>query len=224
MFLKKLANAIVGFFYIRSRGVVMGRTVRAAVVSSAVLVLTLTLTGTGAAAATPRLSSQLIGAAQFPKGWSVANYSGTVHAGCLSGVIGLSNVLKVKGEEQTASASVLLEKDESVPLFSEMLGTYSNVTSAYSRIVTALVACKHVHGQVFGTPVNGSMKEMNFKHFGNASEAFFATTSVMGATFDEDLVIVRKGNVVVGLVEGGLPPVSTHQLQGFISQALAKVH
>jgi hypothetical protein len=45
----------------------------------------------------------------------------------------------------------------------------------------------------------------------------------MGVTFDEDLVIVRKGNVVVGLVEGGLPPVSTHQFQGIISQALAKV-
>jgi hypothetical protein len=46
----------------------------------------------------------------------------------------------------------------------------------------------------------------------------------MGTTFDEDLVIVRKGNVVVGIIEGGLPPINVHQFQGIVVKALAKVH
>jgi hypothetical protein len=45
----------------------------------------------------------------------------------------------------------------------------------------------------------------------------------MGTTFNEDLIIVRKGNVVVGLIEGGLPPVNTHQFEGIIAKALARV-
>ena len=202
----------------------MRRTLRAAMTSTAALVLTLAFTGVAGSSVTPRLTSELIGPAQFPRGWSLYSSSGTVNAGCLTNVVGLSNVLEAKGVKQIASAKVFVQDNQSVPLVSEMLATYSNVSSAYAQIVKTLIACKHVNAKIFGAAVSGSMKEKSFTHFGNASQAFAASTSVMGTTFDEDLVIVRKGNVVVGIIEGGLPPVNVHQFQGIVVKALAKVH
>jgi hypothetical protein len=137
--------------------------------------------------------------------------------------VGLSNVLSVKGVKQTGSARVFIEDHQSVPVVSELLATYSNVTSAYASIVKSLAACKKVNAKIFGVTVKGSMKEANLPHFGSASQAFVASTLVMGTTFDEDLVIVRKGDVVVGLIEGGLPPVNAHQFEGIVAKALARV-
>jgi hypothetical protein len=202
----------------------MRRAFRVTLTSTAVLALTLSLSGVAGSSVTPRLSSELIGPSQFPKGWSLYSSSGTVNAGCLTNVIGLSNVLQAKGVKQTASAQVFVEDNQSVPLVSEMLATYSNVKSAYAQIVKTLIACNHVRAKIFGAAVSGSMKQQPLTHFGDASQAFAASTSVMGTTFDEDLVIIRKGNVVVGIVEGGLPPVNVHQFQGIVVKALARVH
>jgi hypothetical protein len=182
------------------------------------------MTGVAVSASTSRLSSELITPSQFPKGWhDYSLSSGSVSDGCLSNVVGLSNVLTVKGVKQTASARVLIEDHQSVPVVSELLATYSNVSSAYASIVRSLAACKKVNAKIFGVAVKGSMKETSLPHFGNASQAFVASTKVMGTIFDEDVVIVRKGDVVVGLIEGGLPPVNTHQFEGIVAKALARV-
>lgn len=203
----------------------MRHTFRSAIVTCAVLSFTLAMTGVAATASTTRLSSELITTSQFAKGWHIYSVSsGSVNDGCLSNVVGLSNVLSVKGVKQTASARVFIEDHQSVPVVSELLATYSNVTGAYASIVKSLTACKKVNAKIFGVAVKGSMKETSLPHVGNASQAFVASTSVMGTIFDEDLIIVRKGNVVVGLIEGGLPPVNTHQFKGIIAKALARVH
>ena len=202
----------------------MSHTFRSVITCSAALALTLAMTGVAATASTARLSSELITPSQFPKGWHIYSLSsGSVNDGCLSNVVGLSNVLGVKGVKQTASARVFVEDHQSVPVVSELLATYANATSAYASIVKSLAACKKVNAKIFGVVVKGSMKETNLPHFGNASQAFVASTSVMGTTFDEDLVIVRKGEVVVGLIEGGLPPVNAHQFEGIVAKALARV-
>jgi hypothetical protein len=201
----------------------MRRTFRAAVLITTSLTLTLSITSVASSTVKSRLATQLISRSQFPGGWSVENPSGSVQAGCLANVVGLSKFLVAKGVKQTSSARVFLEDDQSVPMVSEMLATYSNVDAAYVQIVSTLAHCKHVSGKIFGTPVSGTLKEKSFSRFGNESEAFAANTSIMGTNFDEDVIIVRKGNVVVAIVEGGLPPINTHQFQGFIAKALARV-
>jgi hypothetical protein len=202
----------------------MRHTFRATVVSCVALSFTLAMTDVVATASTSRLASELITPAQFAKGWHIYTLSsGGVSDGCLSNVVGLSNVLSVKGVKQTANAKVFIEDHQSVPVVSELLATYSNVSSAYASIVKSLAACKKVNAKIFGVAVKGSMKETSLAHFGNASQAFLASTSVMGTTFDEDVVIIRKGDVVVGLIEGGLPPVNVHQFEGIVSKALARV-
>jgi hypothetical protein len=201
----------------------MRRTFRAAVLITATLTLTLSIASVASSSVKSRLATQLISRSQFPGGWSVENPSGSVQAGCLANVVGLSKFLVAKGVRQTSSAKVFLEDDQSVPMVSEMLATYNNVDAAYTQIVSTLAHCKHISGKIFGTPVSGSLKEKSFTHFANQSEAFAATTTIVGTNFDEDVVIVRKGNVVMGIVEGGLPPISTHQFQGFIVKALSRV-
>jgi hypothetical protein len=201
----------------------MRRTFRAAVLITTTLTLTLSITSVASSTVKSRLATQLISRSQFPGGWSVQNPSGDVQAGCLTNVVGLTKFLVAKGVKQTSSARVFLEDDQSVPMVSEMLATYSNVDAAYAQIVSTLARCKHVSGKIFGTTVSGSLKEKSFDHFGNESEAFGANTTILGTNFDEDLLIVRKGSVVMGIVEGGLPPLSTHQFQGFVAKALARV-
>jgi hypothetical protein len=201
----------------------MRRTFRAAVIVTTSLSLALGVTSVASSVPKSRLATQLLSRSQFPGGWSIANPSGSVQAGCLANVVGLTSFLVAKGVTQTSRARVLLEDNQSVPIVSEMLATYSNADAAYAQIVSALTRCKHVSGQIFGANVKGTLKEKSFAHFGNVSESFAAITSIMGTNFDEDVIIVRKGNVVMGIVEGGLPPISTHQFQGFITKALARV-
>jgi hypothetical protein len=201
----------------------MRRTFRAAVLLTTTLSLILGVTGTASPAVKSRLAAQLISRSQFPGGWSVENPSGSVQAGCLTNVVGLSSFLVAKGVKQTSSARVLLEDDQSVPMVSEMLATYSNADLAYTKIVSTLAHCKSVRGQIFGASVTGTLRAKSFAHYGNTSETFAATTSIMGTNFDEDVIIVRKGGVIMGIIEGGLPPLNTHQFQGFVTKALARV-
>jgi hypothetical protein len=201
----------------------MRRTFRAAVAFSTALTLALGFADFASSTVTPRLSTFLLSITQMPKGWSTYVPSGSVRAGCLANVIGLSSFLVAKGVRQTSRASVILEYEQSVPVISEMLATYANADVAYTRIVASLASCRHVNATVLGEAVTGTMRQRNLTRFANASEAFTASTSIMGTTFDEDVIVVRKGDVVMGLVEGGLPPVSTHQFEGFVERALARV-
>jgi len=201
----------------------MKRTLRAVITLSTALTLTACFAGVASSTAAPRLTTRLLIVTQMPGSWSVDTPSGSVQAGCLTNVIGLSSFLVAKGVRQTSHASVLLEDNQSVPVVSEMLATYTNPSVAYQRIVGALANCKHVNASVLGQTVTGTMKEKSLAHFANASQAFTASTSILGTTFDEDLIVVRKDNVVMGLIEGGLPPVNTHQFEGIVTRALARV-
>jgi hypothetical protein len=187
-----------------------------------VFVMTLTLTA-NVSATTPGLSSELMTLSQLPAGWSVDSLSGSVSAGCLANELGLTTVLVARGIKQTSNAKVFFIDDNSVPIVSEMLATYANPAAAYEKVVTQFASCKRVKGVVFGVAVTGSMSERNFTHYANASEAFSATTSIMGQTFREDAVIVRKGDVVIAVIEGSVPSVNLSQFRGLVVKALAKV-
>ena len=64
---------------------------------------------------------------------------------------------------------------------------------------------------------------MSFPHYGDTSEAFAVNLTVQSTTAYEDLLIVRKGTIVMGIDEGNLVSVNVSQFQGFVKKAIKKV-
>jgi hypothetical protein len=172
---------------------------------------------TSASASAPKLSSELLSVGQMPTGWSVDNSSGGSGIGCLA------NILEPKGIKQTSHANVDFDDNGNTPLVEEKLSTYSNAKTAYKKVVATLNDCKHVSGTSGGTKGTGTVGQMSFPHYGNASAAFSVSLVTQGTTYGVDLLIVRKGNIIMGIQEADLPPVDVSQFQGFVVKALAKV-
>jgi hypothetical protein len=172
---------------------------------------------TGASASTPKLSSELLSIGQMPTGWSVDNSSSGSGIGCLT------YNLEPKGIRQTSHASVFFAGSGNIPVIEETLATFTNATTAYKKIVATLNGCKHISGTKGGVKATGTVGQMSFPHYGNASAAFSVSLVTQGTTIGEDVLIVRKGNVVMEIVEADLPPVDVSQFQGFVVKALAKL-
>jgi hypothetical protein len=171
---------------------------------------------TSASASTPKLSSELLSVGQMPTGWSIDNSSSGSGPGCLA------NILEPKGIKQTSHATVFFAGSGNIPVIEEALATFTNATTAYKKIVATLNGCKHIivtTGRRKGTYTVG---QMSFPHYGNASSAFSVSIVAQGTTVGEDFLIVRKGNVVMGMIEADLQ-VDVSQFQGFVVKALAKV-
>ncbi len=172
---------------------------------------------TSASASTPKLSSELLTIGQMPTGWNVDNSSGGGGVGCLA------NILESKGIKPTAYAKVVFDDNGSTPLLDQAVATYPSAKTGYTKIVARLSACKQVSGTSGGTKATGTVGQMSFPHYGNASAAFSVSLVIQHTNVVEDLLIVRKGTVVMGIAEADLPPVDTSQFQGFVVKALAKV-
>lgn len=173
---------------------------------------------TSVSASTPKLSSELLSVSQMPTGWNVDNSSsGGSGVGCLS------KILEPKGIKQISHASVDFDNSGNTPFVDEKLSTYSNAKTAYTQIIAALNDCKHVSGTSGGAKTTGSVGQMSLPHYGNASAAFSISLVIQGTTIGDDLLIVREGNVVMGIQEADLPPVDVSQFQGFVVKALSKL-
>jgi hypothetical protein len=171
---------------------------------------------TVASASPPKLSTMLLSIGQMPTGWGVYNEPSN-GLGCLA------NVLEPKGIKQTAKASVEFVDNGSFPAVVERLATFTNAKAAYKKIDANLTACKHLSGTTGGQKFSGTVGQMSFPHYGNESAAFWANFTIQGAKYGEDLLIVRKGNIVMGIDEGNLAPVNVSQFQGFVKKAIKKV-
>jgi len=172
---------------------------------------------TAASASPPKLSAMLLSIGQMPIGWSVVSSAGGGGAGCLA------NVLEPKEIKQTAKASVSFEDNGNVPAVDEGLATFTNAKTGYKQIVANLMACKHFSGKSGGEKVTGTVGQMSFPHYGDASAAFAVSFTAQGTEFGEDLLIVRVGSVVMGIDEGDLVSVNVIQFQGFVKKAVAKL-
>lgn len=181
------------------------------------LVTSAGILGTTASASSPKLSAKLPSIGQMPTEWAIASSSGGSGLGCLA------NLLEPKGVKQTGSASVDFEDNGNVPQLEENLATFANAKTGYRTIVAALARCRHVAGKLSGHKETGTVGQESFPHYGDASEAFAVSFTVEGTTFGEDLVVVRKGNIVMGIDEGDLAPVDVQQLQGFVVKAMRKL-
>jgi hypothetical protein len=74
-----------------------------------------------------------------------------------------------------------------------------------------------------GNKTTGTVGQMSFPHYGDTSEAFAVNLTVQSTTAYEDLLIVRKGTIVMGIDEGNLVSVNVSQFQGFVKKAIKKV-
>ncbi len=166
-------------------------------------------------ASPPNLSAMLLTIHQMPTGWNVYD-SSVGNGGCLG------NVLEPKGIKQTAEAGVSYQRGGTVPDVNEAIATFTNASTAYKKIVADLVGCKHFSATTGELKVTGTAGHMSFPPYGNASEAFAVRFTISGLTFHEDLLIIRKGSIVLAIDEGDLS-VNVSQFQGFVKKAIAKL-
>ena len=110
------------------------------------------------------------------------------------------------------------------PAVGERLATFTNATTGYNEAVANLVDCKHFSGTSGGEKVTGgTVEQMSFPHYGNASDAFVVIFTISGMRFYQDLLYVRKGSIVMAFFEGNLRSVNVSQFQGFVKKAVAKL-
>jgi hypothetical protein len=191
-----------------------------AITFAALLVVPICLLGTVATAvsASPsKLSTVLLSIGEMPIGWVVDSSSGSGGIGCLS------TLMEPKGVQQTAKAGALFENNGNVPGVDEAVATYTNAATGYNKIVASLTACKRLSGKLGGQKITGTLAQMSFPGYGNASEAFEARFTVYGATLGGDIVIVRKASIVMALAEADFVSVNVSQFQGFVNEAVAKL-
>jgi hypothetical protein len=169
------------------------------------------------ASASPKLSSQLLSVHQVPKGWVAASSAGDRGVGCML------NLLEPPGIRQTQTAQAYFVGPDLLPVFDEKLATYSNAKTAYKKIISKMNACKVVNGINKDHVVTGSAASMKFPRFGNASAAYALRLTSLGITLRYDYLIVRKGSVIAGILEGNWPIVSTTQFKGLVTKAVAKM-
>lgn len=189
-----------------------------AVMTIAVVGLSLVGTSAAATASPPKLSSELLSVSQMPSGWSIDVQTGGGSPGCLA------HLFEPKGTKQMSHATVNFVYNGNLPLVSEKLGTYSNARSAYKKIVATLAGCKRVTGVSGSQKVAGTVGKMKIPTYGDASAAFAVKLDIQGTAIGNDIVIVRKGSVVMGVEEANPPPVNVSQLQRLVVKALAKIH
>jgi len=183
----------------------------------AALGLSLLGSSVSAMASPPKLSSELLSVNQMPSGWSIDVQSGGSAPGCLA------RLFEPKGVQQATHATVNFVYNGNLPLISEKLGTYSNAATAYKKIVATLSDCTHVRGLSGSQKVTGTIGKLKMSSYRDASAAFEVKLDIQGTKITNDIVIVRKGGVVMGVEEAGPRPVNVTQLQGVVARALKKL-
>jgi hypothetical protein len=165
-----------------------------------------------------KLTKELLTLAQMPAGWSTGNAAGDDGIGCIKGL------LEPKGVTQTHSAQAYyLGTVNELPRFDEKIATYSNVKSAYTKIIATIDACHSLAGPFNGVEVTGSVEPISFTHYGTASSAFAMTLSDVRGTLHYDYLIVRKKNVIAAFLEGSYPSVNTSEYQSLVILGLKKL-
>ena len=189
-------------------------------VATAVLTISTAMASPGSAAplASKTLKGEALGLAQMPARWTAQPPSYEVRMGCLTGL------LEPKGVKQTQFVEAHFEGKGGLPQLIETLSTYSNSTLAYQKIAAKVASCKKVTGTLKGYPVSGTLRAVTSPKYGNARALYLIAMSGQHLSWQSYYALVRKGNVVVTVLEGNLPKVDAAQFRGFVTKALARVH
>ncbi len=196
----------------------MKRCLDAVSVSMVTALLSLAITFAGATASSPpSLSSELLGVSAMPAGWSVAHPSGSADLGCFH------SLMNRPGVRPTTYAKVGFENSGTQQVFVEALATYVNARDAYQSIIAAMSGCKRVDGFTAGKATTVVAKRTSFATEGDASAAFARRLVIEGITMRADMLVIRKGGVIMGIEEGGLATIDGHQFERFIAKALQRL-
>lgn len=186
-------------------------------IASVVLLFTCVVAGPATATSMAQLRSEALSIHQMPAGWTAHQPTEDLRMGCLS------HLLEPRGVKEIHFEEVYYLGVGNLPLLVETLTTYSSATVAYKRIAANIASCRTVAGVLKGYPVTGTVRPMRMPHYGNASVAYSITLSGKNVTVSSDYAIVRKGGVIVALLEGNYHPVSIGQFRSFLTKAVSRV-
>jgi hypothetical protein len=192
---------------------------RGATVAAAALILVSVIGTVNAQSAAPgrTLRSDLLTAAQMPKGWSVPVRNDVVNVKCLT------SILVANGATGASTVQAVFAQAGTLPAVAEKLEKFANAPSAYAKAVVTLASCKHLVGTVDGFNVSGSVTPMSTHRYGTDSQAFHASISMLGVPAVIDVQVVRKGDVVMWLDAANFSPVNVARFKSLISEAYAKM-
>ena len=153
---------------------------------------------TSASASPPKLKAMLLSIGQMPTGWSLDNsFGGKVPS------VATRTMRCRRASSRPRSATANFQGKGGFPAVGEKLATFTNATASYNEAVANLVDCKHFSGTSGGEKVTGgTVEQMSFPHYGNASDAFVVIFTISGMRFYQDLLYVRKGSIVMAFFEG----------------------
>jgi hypothetical protein len=183
----------------------------ACVVSTAVSSLSGIMVG-----ASPTLRSQTITPSSLPSGWSreVDSDNGV---GCLQ------NLLEPAGIKQTSVAETYYAYGGRLPFLDEKLATYSNAKKAFTTIARTIAACHHPSGPFKGYQTMGTVTPFHYATVASQSVAYHMVFTTGDETIYYDYLIARKNKVIVAVLEGGYPAVSSGQFASLVTLAVSKI-
>jgi len=147
------------------------------------------------AGATAKLNAELLSLGQLGKGWLAAS-------GSTSSVPGCDATALPTGSTAQASVTFNFGQLKAFPLLIETLGTYKDVDNAFGALTAALKACTHAIGTKKGQTFTSTVAESAFTSYGDQSAYYYASIRGTGLSVAEDILVVRKGNVLMQLEEG----------------------
>ncbi|MGC2169168.1 MAG: hypothetical protein WA580_08715 [Acidimicrobiales bacterium] len=167
-------------------------------------------------ASSTSLAKQVLSLGQMGSGWFAESNSNT-GVGCLH------DLLEPRGVTQTQAAEVDFVHTGDVPFLDEKIATYSSAKTAFEKIAATIAGCPNPSGPYKGFTSDGTVTKFSFPAEGNQSVAYQMVFKTGDVTFYYDYLIARKKKVIIAVLEGSYPAVSTTQFTGFVHLALAKV-
>lgn len=175
------------------------------------LAVALVLSGAvGASAST--LSKQLIGASELSGSWSAYGVSGADLTGCPESLFTRSS----------GSASAFFVQRGAQSLVAEKLVASTSAASAYASAVARMSTC-HAPKSVAGDSMTVRISPLSLGRSDGPERAFAVTSVVGGTRVTGEVVVARKGNVVVELAEATLASFSRQRFKSDLDIALAKI-
>jgi hypothetical protein len=163
----------------------------------------------------PNVQSLLLSITDLPTGWTVDNSPNN------SGSLSCLPASLSKGA--ASHAEVDFQQGGGLPVLDESIGFYASAQTTFATAVKALNGCKTFTTTGSGTNYSGSLGAMSSPTYGDQSAAYNANLTVQGLNINEGFIVVRKGSYIALVVLGDVGSLDSPTLQGFVTQAVAKI-
>lgn len=165
-------------------------------------------------ASTANLKSKLLTLHQLPQGWlEASNLNNAELPGCKRSAF---------PAKSTTHASVNFDFGslEAFPQLSEVLASYTNVDNAFTTLSSGLSSCAHETAVKNGKTFAVTISKVASNSYGDQSTAFHV--SIANSIF-VDVLIVRKGDVLMEFEYGDNASISQSAFHSFSKDAVQKL-